>query len=263
MARWERDYARLSPAHRRMLGGQPAKFAAVRQRLHTNQHFFRAVLAAFERDSGMVPPEYAAGQQANGSAAHPAGDTAEQPRVSPADVEKARCITPACAAAFQPCSTCSHKSHKCLLCSWQTCSADIVSCWLATCRSQLGAIASSCMRPLQYGTSSICVKCVDLGSANASQVQYVLKNLVRDWSAEGAPERSQSYGRILTQLQRHLRPRLAGADPAAPRPRVLVPGAGLARLCVEIAGLVSCCRGYSSLCVMLCRGDDRSWRFQS
>ena len=67
----------------------------------------------------------------------------------------------------------------------------------------------------------------------------MLKNLVRDWSAEGAPERSQSYGRILAQLRRHLGLRLENADPAAPRPRVLVPGAGLARLCVEVAAMVS------------------------
>ncbi len=68
----------------------------------------------------------------------------------------------------------------------------------------------------------------------------MLKNLVRDWAAEGAPERSQSYGRILTQLRQHLGPRLECGDPGAPRPRVLVPGAGLARLCVEIAALVRC-----------------------
>ena len=69
------------------------------------------------------------------------------------------------------------------------------------------------------------------------QVQYVLKNLVRDWSAEGAPERAQSYGRILKELQA----RLGGSlRPGAPRPRVLVPGAGLARLCIEIAALVRC-----------------------
>ena len=66
-------------------------------------------------------------------------------------------------------------------------------------------------------------------------MQYVLKNLVRDWSAEGAPERTQSYGRIVKELQS----RLGGAlKPGEPRPRVLVPGAGLARLCVEIAALV-------------------------
>ncbi len=31
VARWERDYARLPPAHRQLLSGQPAKFTAVRR----------------------------------------------------------------------------------------------------------------------------------------------------------------------------------------------------------------------------------------
>ena len=30
--------------------------------------------------------------------------------------------------------------------------------------------------------------------------RYVLKNLVRDWAAEGAAEREESYGRILERL---------------------------------------------------------------
>jgi carnosine N-methyltransferase len=31
--------------------------------------------------------------------------------------------------------------------------------------------------------------------------RYVLKNLVRDWGEEGAAERAQSYGRILSELR--------------------------------------------------------------
>lgn len=33
------------------------------------------------------------------------------------------------------------------------------------------------------------------------QVRYVLKNLVRDWAAEGALERQQSYTRIVEELK--------------------------------------------------------------
>lgn len=65
--------------------------------------------------------------------------------------------------------------------------------------------------------------------------RYVLKNVVRDWSAEGAAERAQSYGRITAELRR-----LFGGWPAgAPEPpAVLVPGVGLGRLCLEITNLV-------------------------
>ena len=42
---------------------------------------------------------------------------------------------------------------------------------------------------------------------------------MRDWSQEGAPERTQSYGRICQEAQKQL----AGRDADNP-PRVLVPG---------------------------------------
>lgn len=49
--------------------------------------------------------------------------------------------------------------------------------------------------------------------------RYVFKNLMRDWSQEGAPERTQSYGRICQEAQKQLAGR-GGDNP----PRVLVPG---------------------------------------
>lgn len=83
---------------------------------------------------------------------------------------------------------------------------------------------------------------------DVDKVRYVLKNVARDWSEEGAAEREASYGRIVAELRRLLMPgggaegEGGGGDgPAAPnrrrrqrRPAVLVPGAGLARLCVDI-----------------------------
>ena len=77
------------------------------------------------------------------------------------------------------------------------------------------------------------------------QVKYVFKNLVRDWSEEGAAERAQSYGRMLTELRARLPlppPPLPATVNATshqqqqlPPPRVLVPGAGQGRLCLEAA----------------------------
>lgn len=66
--------------------------------------------------------------------------------------------------------------------------------------------------------------------------RYVLKNLMRDWGTEGAAERSQSYGKVVAELKKRLLP--SGASPPLQTPpRVLVPGAGLGRLCVDIASL--------------------------
>jgi len=68
--------------------------------------------------------------------------------------------------------------------------------------------------------------------ADASKVRYVLKDLAREWSAEGATERAESFGRLIDVLKA----RYPSIDPAD-RPRVLIPGCGLGRLVLEVANL--------------------------
>ena len=84
-------------------------------------------------------------------------------------------------------------------------------------------------------------ECASLGRPTPGEmekVRYVLRNLVRDWGAEGEEERRTCYGPLLRALSRHVAP--YNGPPAEP-PRVLVPGAGLGRLCCELAGA-----GYST-----------------
>lgn len=69
-----------------------------------------------------------------------------------------------------------------------------------------------------------------VSAMDVEKVRYVLKDLVREWSAEGAIERSQSFDKLIKAL-RECFPRI---DPRS-RPRVLVPGCGLGRLVLEIA----------------------------
>ena len=47
--------------------------------------------------------------------------------------------------------------------------------------------------------------------------RYILKNVARDWSAEGADERAASYGRVTAELQRLFGGWPAGAEPPASR----------------------------------------------
>ena len=61
---------------------------------------------------------------------------------------------------------------------------------------------------------------------DAEHVWSVFRSLVRDWSAEGAPERALYYDPIVTQLKDHFAERLGTANAI----KVLVPGAGLGRL---------------------------------
>ena len=67
----------------------------------------------------------------------------------------------------------------------------------------------------------------------------MLKNLARDWSAEAAGEREQSHGPIIRELTARLPP--PKPDEGKYPPRVLIPGAGLGRLVMEIAR-----RGYEA-----------------
>jgi carnosine N-methyltransferase len=74
----------------------------------------------------------------------------------------------------------------------------------------------------------------------AEKVRYVLRNLVRDWSSEGAAERQGCYAPLLAALASALPPG-GGSKVNGGPPRVLVPGAGLGRLCCELVAA-----GYSA-----------------
>eukprot|EP00854_Cymbomonas_tetramitiformis_P013118 gene13118-15490_t len=74
---------------------------------------------------------------------------------------------------------------------------------------------------------------------DVEKVRYVLKNILRDWSEEGAFEREQCYNPLIEELERLLP--VDVTSPSTCSPTVMVPGAGLGRLCVEIAS-----RGYSA-----------------
>jgi N2227-like protein len=78
------------------------------------------------------------------------------------------------------------------------------------------------------------------GTAAYSDCYAVLTHLVRDWSDDGAAARRAVYEPIMKLLSRHV-PTVAAAAAAAvdtvqaAPPLLLVPGAGLGRLCVELA----------------------------
>lgn len=103
-----------------------------------------------------------------------------------------------------------------------------------------------------------------VSSADIDKVSYVLKNIMRDWSTEGATERDASYRPIIEQLVSHF-PQVSAAAAAAAiagrhsaahadqvvlplGPRVLIPGAGLGRLCLDIAAA-----GFQA------EGNEHSW----
>ncbi|XP_068621803.1 carnosine N-methyltransferase [Battus philenor] len=75
---------------------------------------------------------------------------------------------------------------------------------------------------------------------DVEKVQSVLKNIVRDWSEVGAPEREQCYRPILDELESRF-PLEEFSDRS--RIKILVPGAGLGRLAWEVANRGYTCQG--------------------
>ncbi|URE20640.1 N2227-like protein [Musa troglodytarum] len=69
---------------------------------------------------------------------------------------------------------------------------------------------------------------------DVDKVRCIIRNIVRDWAAEGQKERDQCYKPILEELNR-LFPHCSKNRP----PYCLVPGAGLGRLALEISCLDS------------------------
>lgn len=67
---------------------------------------------------------------------------------------------------------------------------------------------------------------------DVDKVRWVIRNIVRDWAAEGQKERDQCYKPILEELDSLFPNRLKESPPAC-----LVPGAGLGRLALEISCL--------------------------
>ncbi|XP_060661785.1 carnosine N-methyltransferase isoform X1 [Drosophila nasuta] len=76
------------------------------------------------------------------------------------------------------------------------------------------------------------------------KAQSTLKLIARDWSAECAIEREQSYKPIIDSIEEYYKP----SDYKLNEIKILVPGAGLGRLTYELA-----CRGYA------CEGNEFSY----
>ena len=68
---------------------------------------------------------------------------------------------------------------------------------------------------------------------HTTKAKAILHSFKREWSADGLEERRQCFAPLLAQLEKHV-----PADPMAPNQhRVLLPGAGLGRLMVEVSAL--------------------------
>ncbi|KAG2487879.1 hypothetical protein HYH03_013461 [Edaphochlamys debaryana] len=194
VARWQFNYTQLPPHHKALVPHLPAKLAAARRAAQTNAFFIKSLLQAFS-------PEAASGPLPPSSMLpHP-----ENPE-------------PGAGSGAGPAAHSHGHTH------------GLASCG-AACGAEGQGQGQAKGAGRGPGDKEDGLQPVD--SHDVEKVRYVLKNIARDWSAEGAAERAMSYGKILDELK------VVFKDWSNPNraPRVLIPGAGLARLCVEVAGL--------------------------
>lgn len=88
-------------------------------------------------------------------------------------------------------------------------------------------------------TQSIAKKAIIPSNMDMEKIQSTLKQLVRDWSEDGRPERDTCYTPIIDELDL----RFPENDCDRSNISVLVPGAGLGRLAFEIAKRGFICQG--------------------
>lgn len=250
LKRSERSFRRLPAAHKALLSHLPSKYRKLRRCISKNSIFIFEMLKAFEppldmsQDVGSCDHVESAScshfvsRERNGCSSEPASISGRvcSPKVDEAwggeesnifcgslkEEKNEKCnesIPESCHVSLE----CNGKADKG--------GADDVSNFkdqemLNSVTEYNGDVPSS---PPYWLDSSfqLHVPLVDV-----DKVRCVIRNIVRDWAAEGQKERDQCYKPILQELERQFPDRSSDSPPAC-----LVPGAGLGRLALEISCL--------------------------
>ncbi|XP_011004471.1 PREDICTED: UPF0586 protein C9orf41 homolog isoform X2 [Populus euphratica] len=237
--RYERSYRKLSSSHKALLSHYPLKFQSLRRCISVNSFFIINMLQAFE------PPLDMSNDVDDCGCSH-----FEQP---PNDMnvcshESAAASGTCCSKPDEACcgepSNMMSKPADCL-----TANEEVHT------EGCLGSDTGSCLqgRENYKMTSECCRNHVSDSNGNVpsshhdwldpslqlrvpmvdvDKVRCIIRNIVRDWAAEGQRERDQCYKPILEELN-SLFPDRSNKSP----PTCLVPGAGLGRLALEISCL--------------------------
>ncbi|XP_019101364.1 PREDICTED: carnosine N-methyltransferase isoform X2 [Camelina sativa] len=196
--KWERSYQKLSPAHKALLPHYPMKFQNLRRCISTNSHFILNMLQAFDPSLDL--------SKHMGKGKTGVLSIEELQRTEVYDH--------------------SLKNHSVdTRINNKTCEFD---------GSQLNHDhVSFSSHDLLDSSLQTHVPLVDV-----DKVRWVLRNIVRDWGAEGQTTRDECYKPILEELDSLFPDRQKDSTP----PACLVPGAGLGRLALEIS-----CLGFRSV----------------
>ncbi|XP_007215348.1 carnosine N-methyltransferase isoform X2 [Prunus persica] len=205
--RYERSFKILPPSHKALLSHYPLKFQRLRRCISVNSYFIFSMLQAFE-------PPLDLSQDMD------VRDGPHLERVSyNHDVSGVKSVS-----SSQSNST-SERMH--ISNSDQACCGEGSS---AVCSTPIGVTTKKVSSPTRTWLDPSLQLHVPL--VDVDKVRCIVRNIVRDWAAEGQKERDQCYKPILEELDSLFADRSKESPPAC-----LVPGAGLGRLALEISCL--------------------------
>ncbi|GJY96469.1 S-adenosyl-L-methionine-dependent methyltransferases superfamily protein [Tanacetum coccineum] len=240
--RYERSFRRLPVAHKALLTHLPLKYQKLRRCITKNSNFIFDMLQAFEPPFDMSQDDEMCEHGDNGSCGHHHSE------------DRVPCCEPASISGRAHSAQCSetcggHEEKKENCCEPESGSfPEGLECKTNTheggCDNAIDVCADSDTDPNKD------ISCVPPESpdrldsmphfhvplVDVDKVRCVIRNIARDWAAEGQKERDQCYKPILEELKRHFPNRSEDSPPSC-----LVPGAGLGRLALEIS-----CLGFKS-----------------
>ncbi|EFH55627.1 hypothetical protein ARALYDRAFT_902264 [Arabidopsis lyrata subsp. lyrata] len=237
LKRWERSYRKLSPSHKALVSHYPIKFQRLRRCISANSYFIFNMLQAFEppidlsqeldgcEDSNLecAPHERYTLDERHDSSCQPALTNSCTYKEESKHIREP--ITGVSIEELQRKEAHDHSSKD------DSADARITN---KTCECDGGQLnhdhGSVSFSSHDWLDSSLQthVPLVDV-----DKVRCIIRNIVRDWAAEGQRERDQCYKPILEELDSLFPDRSKESTP----PACLVPGAGLGRLALEISCL--------------------------
>ncbi|CAI0439792.1 unnamed protein product [Linum tenue] len=240
--RYERSFRKLSPAHKALLPHYPMKFQKLRSCIATNSYFIFNMLQAFEPPLDMsqdmdccddLHHEHASGHhclsEQRNSCCSPAPGSGANYCSRPEEACHGEGSHMHKMSTGEPISeeTTIGGSHDCPVDNGRSGVNDG-----ATLQQEPDAPESNgdANAPNDWLDPSIQLH---VPLVDVDKVRCIIRNIVRDWAAEGQKERDECYKPILEELDSQFPHRSKERAPAC-----LVPGAGLGRLALEISRLV-------------------------
>ncbi|KAJ0259907.1 S-adenosyl-L-methionine-dependent methyltransferases superfamily protein [Hirschfeldia incana] len=230
LKKWERSYRKLSPAHKALIPHYALKFQRLRRCISTNSYFIFNMLQAFEppidlsqdldgcEDSNLdcAPHEKYILDERHDSSCQPAltnnSHEEESKRMHDSEFQKKE------ANDLSPMNHSEDARNN----------DERNDCDGGHLNHDHGNASSVSSHDWLDPSLQTHVPLVDV-----DKVRCIIRNIVRDWAAEGQKERDQCYKPILDELDSLFPDRQKKSTP----PSCLVPGAGLGRLALEISCL--------------------------